>query len=186
MAIGSMLRAGVSTIGQIIHTASIKGKWIVCHDNLEATAETAAVLLKPYSAVTTTLHWVKVPDGATRVMIRAKNDAAATTFTTSPAVVIMGAYGTPNDAGEFSGTVADAHYARFLRLDTADSNGAAVTLTLAATGNQEDASFEYSDVPTLDGYDLKGCDYVAMLVQTAANVTGGALNGVYGELMFLN
>lgn len=194
MAIGAIIRAG--TIGgQPTFLASVKGQWVQCHDNLEATAESATVLLKPWSAATSSLHWVKVPDGATRILIRAKNDAAATTFTTDARVRMFGAFtvgtGTKVDsavdaANGFSGTPGDANFAEFLRLDSADANANGQTLVLTATGNLEDASFEYSDPPDLTGYDLKGAQYVGMLPDTAANVTGGAAHGVYGELIFLN
>lgn len=185
MAIGGILRQGVKTANNVVNIASVKAWWFVCHDNLEAAAETTG-LLQPYAIATSAFHWVKVPDGATRVLIRARNDAAATTFTTSPVVRIIGMDGTPTDAGAFTGTTGDANFGEPTRLDNVDANATGVTLTLAATLNLEDGSYEYSDPPDLTGYDLKGCSYVGMAVETAANVTGGALNGVVGQMRFLN
>jgi len=185
MAIGGILNQGVKTSGAPVNISSVKGFWFVCHDNLEAAAETTG-LLQPFGITTSSFHWVKVPDGATRVLVRARNDAAATTFTTSPVVRIIGMDGVPTDAGSFSGTAGNANFGEPTRLDNADANAAGVTLTLAATTNLEDASYEYGDPPDLTGYDLKGCSYVGMVVETAANVTGGAAHGVVGQMRFLN
>jgi len=195
MAIGSLLKAG-ATSGAITntHPCSVKGQWITAHDNLSATAETSTVLLKPYSATTSTLHWVRVPDNCTRVYVRGKNTATMTGVTTQPVVRIIGAYPTSpgaaadaaiESAGGPSGTVGNAGHCTFGRIDNADANATGLTLAIATTGNLEDDTYEYTDWTAIDGYDLRGASYVAMLTETAASVSGIGNQTVYGELMFL-
>lgn len=157
---------------------------VQANDDLE-TAESAAELLKPWSITASRLgdlHWIRVPDNALAVIPRARNDAAMSAVATSPVVRLIGAYGTPNGDGGFSGDPDDPNYGRFVRLDNADFNAAGLSLTLATTGNNEDSDFEHSDLPSLTGYALLGCHYVGMLVETAASITGA---NAYGDLLFL-
>lgn len=196
MAIGAYIKASVRVAkgSAIMHQASVRGTWYQANDNLEA-AQSAGELLSPASIALSTFHWVRVPDGATRILYRAKSDVAATTVVTSPIVQIWGAYGIIGEDGSFSttagtqalsGTDAAANFARFLRLDGITSGATGVTLTLAVTGVLNDASYRYHEVADLTGVDLKGAEYVGIIVATAGSLTGGASNGVYGEILFIN
>lgn len=188
------------TTGSPATTGSVRGLWQLINIDLE-TADTAG-LLSPYLITRAAFIWLKVPDGAVRCLIRGRNDAVATTFTTDPVVRMIGAFPTlPGreadkaivDSG-FSGTPGQTNHAEFLRLDSIDANAAGVTIDFSATTNLEDATYEYTDVPAangeglggLTGFDLKGATYVGMMVETAASVTGGASNVVRGEVLFLN
>lgn len=180
-------------IAALVHPVSVRGLWQVANSDLE-TADSATNLLKPHLVTRADVYWLRTPTGATRVLMRGRNDAAATTFTTDPVVRIIGAFPTKpgreaevaiTDSG-FSGTPGDANHAEFMRLDNADAGATGITLDHSATGNIEDASYEYTDLPDLTGYDLKGATYVGMLVETAAAVTGGAANAVFGMYLFLN
>lgn len=183
--------------GQLVHQASVRGQWVQVNDDLE-TADTAN-LLKPWNITRTTFHWAEVPQWATRVLVRARIDLAATTFTTSPVVRMVGAHlrNVDTQTGDnsvklnqaFSGTSTDANSAAFLRLDAAAANAAGVTLSVASAKTTmfiDTAGYIYCDPPDLTGYDVKGSRYVGMMVETAAVVTGGASNGVFGDILFLN
>lgn len=177
--VGSLSPAG----GAIVNIASSQGSWVVAHDDLEASADSAANMLKPWNISKASMHWVKIPEGATRVWVRARMDATASVVTTSPIVKLMGANGTLDATNAtFSGTSTAASFAQFTRVDdSADDAGSGQTLTLATTGLLEDASYEYSNKK--GPYDCVGCSHVAILVATAANVTDGT---VAGQLKFTN
>lgn len=171
-----------NVIGTLVHVASTTGSWVAANTDLE-TADSAANLLKPWNITRAAVVWLKVPDGATRCYLRGRNEATASAAGTPAAVVqVWGANGTPTTAGAFSGTTTDANYAQFTRLDNADAGNAGVTLTFATTGNLEDATWEYTDLPDLTGYDCKGCNYVTVLVSTACALTGAS---AYADLKFV-
>lgn len=179
---GAQARTHSATI-----VGSVIGEWTQANGDLE-TADTAN-LLSPYNITRAAFRWVKVPEGCKLVRARGRNDATATTVTTDPVIRLVGAWGTPNEAGSFSGTPTDSNYARFARIDypststsPSDDNATGQTLDLAATGRMEDASYEYSGVTPW--YDCNTAAYVGILVETAANVTGGAAHAVYGDLLF--
>lgn len=180
MAIGSYLGANPSIqSGAATVPCSAKGDWIIANDDAE-TAQSATDLLRPAAIDDSVFHWVKVGPNATRVLVRARQ-AVGATVTTSPVVRVIGVYGTTSDGATF----ADDGTVRFLRLDNADWNATGVTLTLVSsgTGLNRDATYAYTDVSTLDGYDLKGCMYVGIAVETAANVNSGT---VPIEVLFIN
>lgn len=193
MAIGT-LRSGGNYQGgtQPVIPVSNKGAWVQSHDDCTA-GEAASQLLKPWGITTSSVHWVRVPDNCTRVYVRGKNTATMSGVTTQPVVWLIGAYVTSYSetginavkaADGFSGTTTDNNHATYVRIDNVDSNATGLTLNIATTGNFEDSTFEYTDWTSIDGYDLKGCHYVATPVATAASILGiGAV--VYCELMFL-
>lgn len=197
MAIGSMVSAGAykGACAPMV-PSSVKGRWIICNDDLEQTVPAAP--LNPAGITDASIHWVKVPDWASKVLLSARMTKAAT-VTTSPVVRLVGAYPSSigatlnqppdpfsfiNDNGSFpnDGTI------RFMRLDLADSDGTGITLTLTSSGagmmiDAASTAKAYADPPTITPYDLLGAWYVTMIPVTAANVDTGL---VTGELMFLN
>lgn len=180
MAIGLARHANTTApAGPIVYPASAGSTWIIANDDAE-TAQASTDLLRPAATDDATFHWVKAGPGCTRVLVRARQ-AVAATVTTSPVVRVMGAFGDPDGDGAF----ADDGTVRFLRLDNADFNATGVTLTLVSsgTGLNRDTTYAYTDVSTLDGYDLKGSQYVGILVETAANVNSGT---VPVEILFAN
>lgn len=180
MAIGGFLGANPSVVsGRCVVNASANGDWIVANDDAE-TAQSATDLLRPAAIDDSVFHWVKVGPNATRVLVRARQ-AVGATVTTSPVVRIIGAFGSIASDGTF----ADDGTVRFLRLDSADWNATGVTLTLVSsgTGLNRDTSYAYTDVSTLDGYDMKGANYIGIAVETAANVNSGT---VPIEVLFIN
>lgn len=181
MAIGEPRRGGVAYDGggQVVYPASLRGLWVTANDDAE-TAQSETDLLRPAAVDDPTFHWVAVPFGATRVLVRARYDAEAT-VTASPVVRLVGADEYPLE----DGTLADDGTVRFIRLDNRAADAEGVTLTLATSGGGllRDGTYAYSDPPTLDGYDLLGSRSVGVLVETAADVDTGA---VAIELLFLN
>ncbi len=195
MAIGPMKRAGVRVRnGTIVVPASCKATWITAHDDLEQTVPTTP--LNPATISNAEFHWVKVPDGATRCIVRAKYTKSAT-VTTSPVVRIIGAC--PGESavdkappsGEYineDGSFPDDGTIEFMRLDLAASAGTGTTLTLVSSG--ADLMFDahatpkaYSDPTSLTPIDLLGSWYVGIVPVTAANVSTGV---VVGQIMFMN
>lgn len=176
----SVSQGQCNVTGTLVHVASTTGSWVQCNTDLE-TADTAN-LLKPWNVSRAAVVWLRVPDGATRCYLRGRNEAVMSAAGTPAAVVqVWGANGTPSSTG-FSGTTTDSNYAQFTRLDNADAGNAGVTLTFATTGNLEDATWEYTDLPDLTGYDCKGCTHVTVLVSTACALTGAS---GYADLKFV-
>lgn len=187
MPIGAITQ-GSSSSGsmQVVTVASARGNWVVINDDAE-TAQSATDLLRPAAIDDAVYHWCEVRDGATRCLVRARM-AVGATVTTSPVVRLVGAYGQITSDGSFPNTsaAAVARNPLFLRLDSADWNAAGFTLTLvtSGTGLNRDNDFAYTDImPDLDGYDLKGANYVGIMVETAANVDTGT---VLVEILLLN
>lgn len=182
MAIGGYVGGNPFSPGQLVNPVSVKGTWVIANDDAEQ-VNSATELLYPASINDATFHWVKVGPGCGRVLVRARI-AVAATVTTDPVVRIIGAYGSLV-AGDNSSFATDGTV-QFMRLDNVDANAAGLTLDLvsSASGQMQDATYAYSDpLPDLDGIDLKGADYVGVLIETAANVNAGV---VAVQLLMLN
>lgn len=180
MPIGSAKAGGVNvSSGPLVFPASVKGTWTIANDDAE-TAQSATDLLVPAGIDDSTFHWVEVHPGATRVLVRARM-AVGATVTTDPIVRIIGAFADPASDGSY----ANDGSVMFLRLDNADWNATGVTLDLTSSGStmNSDSVYAYSDVTTLDGYDVKGSWYIGVAVETAANVNSGT---VPVQVLFLN
>lgn len=184
MAIGLLKAIGTLLSGtKPVSCGSVQiGPWVTIHDDEEATASTAAVLIRPLSETSGNVHAIRVPDGATRVLIRDKR-TAATVIVASPVLRVYGVYGEANAEGWF----ADDGTIQVIRLDR-HTVGAGATLTLVQATDIRDTTFQYSAplIQTDDGtpwMDCKGAQYVFVLVETAANITAGT--GVL-QAAFLN
>ena len=181
MAIGVVINGNVGTGGAgAFVPCSARGSWTTVNEDAE-TAQSATDLLRPAAIDDAVFHWMKVGDGTSRCMVRARQ-AVAATVTTSPVVRVFAAYGTPDSSGAF----ADDGTVKFCRLDNVDWNAAGLTLTLvtSGTGLNRDTSYAYTDVmPDLTGLDLKGAWYIGVAVETAANVDTGT---VPIEVLLLN
>lgn len=175
-----------SPAGSPVYPSSVKGLWQVCHANL-STIQTTAEQANPGSVTSTNVTWFKVPDNATRLIVRAKMDVGTTTVTTSPVVKIYAAYPSA-ELTTSSASTAWASGTEFMRLDASTLAATGTTLTLSATSNAQikDSTFIYSDPHSITGTDALGGWYVAVFATTAANVSGGANTVVPAEIMFLN
>lgn len=158
--VGSMARARELNSSP----GSVQSDWQVLYDDA-TTASGALDHLVPSLQDDSVAHRITIPDGATRILIRARYDAGADVFTTSPIIRLTG---TDSDGVP-------------LRIDNVDSNAAGVTVTCEAasavpsTGLTAGTDYTFSNVTTLDGYDLKGCRYLYVTVATAANILDGAV-----------
>lgn len=128
---------------------------MAANTNLSATAQTAAQLLNPASVTATQVVPLAVPQGATRCLIRLRIDDACTVNGTPAVVVLMGL--------DNSGVPT--------RLDNVDQNATGITLTWTS-GDATDGTYDYSDLPSLSGYDLLGSKTLYVLVATAGVYTG--------------
>lgn len=173
-------------------TGSVQiGPWQTIHDDFEASASSAAELIRPFSVTSANVHAVRVPAGATRVMVRCRWTAAGA-VTTSPVIRAYGAYcpaggnpGTLNSSDWFDD---DGTY-QVVRIDRNATGAGGVTVTLDATNDLRDTTYSYSAnaIHTDDGtpwFDCKGASYVFVLCSTAGNVAG-AQTGVI-QAAFLN
>lgn len=161
------LSPGLVAIG----SAQVVG-WSTIHDDLEATAASAAELIRPLSVTSTNVHAIVVPPGAKHVMLRARWTAAGA-VTTSPILRVYGVYGTANASGWF----ADDGTVQTIRLDRYTTGAGGVTLTLDATNDLRDATYSYSAPlihadTALPYLDCLGASYVFALTSTAGNVAG--------------
>ncbi len=173
--------------GDITYPASVKGAWVVAHDNLSATAESSTVLMRPSSYSNTSVHPLWVHDAATRVTLMARYDDAVSTVTTSPRVRVYGVYGPDNAVSEAG--VIDETKAIVRRLDSADSNANGITLTLetaASAGCINDGTYLYSNEYDTTGIDLRGAKWLLVLTDQAASISGGANTTVACMAMLLN
>lgn len=151
---------------------SVKADWIVAVSNAAATADSASVLLAPTTSATATP--IRIPEGATRVMVRCRYNADATGLTSSPVVRLLGLdrNGIP------------------IRLDNILTGATGQTLTIGASaaglvgtdwssadpgGNpaSNTSAYKYSDPGSITGTDCLGCEWLYVLRSTAAVVTGG-------------
>ncbi len=188
--------AGTSSSGPgtLVHTASTQSGWIVANSDLQ-TADSATNLLKPQLVTRAAVTWLRVPDGATRFLLRGRNLATMSATGTPAAVVKL--FGVSSHVGgpdtTLASTATTSPWATsptakfggtFMCLDNADAGATGITLTFATTGNLEDATYEYTDLPDLTGYDCKGCSWVGVLVATACAVTGSAT--VEAMVKFIN
>lgn len=174
MAIASLVRAGVSWLsGRTAPGSSrILAPWQTIHENFESSAASAAELIRPLSVTSSDVHAVTVPEGASRMMVRARWTAAGA-VTTSPVVRVYGVYGTLNSSDWF----ADDGTAQIVRLDRNTTGAGGVTITLDATNDLRDTTYSYSAnaIHSDTGepwMDCKGAPYAFVLCSTAGNVAG--------------
>jgi hypothetical protein len=144
--------------GQLVISGSALADWELAHSSLQTVSTNALLNLGTATAYLNVIP-IAVPQGCTRMWLRGAVSTDATTMTTDPIVVIVGADG--NGIPE--------------RLDSADSNATGVTIDfqVAATTFTADSKL-WTDVLGGDaGYDLKGNRTVYILVATAAVITDG-------------
>ena len=154
--------------------------------NTNAATATTVSTTANYTTITAGGGWCKVAEGVTRAKFRGRMPVATATVTTKPIVKIIGAA----EAGGITLT-SDALVsgtASITRLDNVTSQVAAgLTVNLVAAGTTagtddvlRDNTYAYSDwlINPLTGdvwFDLHGCQYVNVVVTTAANIGGGAV-----------
>lgn len=144
---------------QPVVAGSALADWELAHSSLQ-TVSTDALLNIGTSTTYSNVIPIAVPQGCTRMWLRGAVGTAATTMTTDPIVVIVGADG--NGVPE--------------RLDSADSNATGVTIDFQVAATVFTANtLLWTDVLGGDsGYDLKGNRTVYILVATAAAITDGS------------
>lgn len=144
---------------QPVVSGSALADWELAHSSLQ-TVSTDALLNIGTSTTYSNVIPIAVPQGCTRMWLRGAVGTAATTFTTDPIVVLVGA-----DANGIPE-----------RLDSADSNATGVTINFEVSTAVFTADSKlWTDVLGGDaGYDLKGNRTVYVLVATAAAITDGA------------
>jgi hypothetical protein len=173
--------------GPVSYPGSSQGDWVTVHDNLTATAMSAAVLLRPFTYSSTNVHPVKVPPGAVGFKLRSRCLSDVTTVGTQPKICVYGICGPdPTSAGVFldDGT----NWAE--RIDSngdADADGLTLTIQAAVAARTRDSAYSYSDVFPTDGrYDARGNSWVMVLTHTASVVSGGSGTIVALQLHFVN
>lgn len=193
MAIGSARGGNVKTgSGKVVIPASCKGIWITAHDDLEQTVP--ATPLNPATITDSTFHWVKVPEGATRCLLRAQA-TKTNTVTTDPIVRLYGVY--PSEDAVFDkygdiinedGSFDDDGTILFMRLDLAETAGTGITLDIET--NHPNRMFDahatpkaYSNPPTITPYDLLGAWYIGVVPLTASATSAGV---VKAQVLFIN
>lgn len=180
MAIGTVAAGSVPVLGQVVYPSSVRGRWVTLNSNAKTAVANASDLLTPTAVVASQAFWTKVPEAATRVLIR---HAYTGTAGTDPVVRLIGAYPVADligvtTANQFSATATDTDYATYLRLDNVDQNAAGVTL--ADANPWTDGTNKRGAPPNLTGYDLLGCSYVTALIETAsATVTLSWIEGLF-------
>lgn len=176
-----------SPAGQPVYPSSVKGGWAVCHADLSATAATAAQQANPGTVTSTNVTWVKVPDNATRFILRAKAAADISAVTTQPIVKVYAAYPT-SELGTSSASTAWPTGTEFMRVDASTLAASGTTLTLSATANAliKDSTFIYSDPHSITGTDALGGWYIGVLTTQAGAVSSVTSTVIPCEIMFLN
>lgn len=176
MTLAAPTSGGVREFGggsPIVHPASVKGVWTEAVSNAQATAATSGELKAPLTFAGSNCNWVKVHEGATRVVVRTRYEA--TTVTAAPVVYIFGAF---IETDPSTTTNQFATGTKVMRLDAVQS-GTGLTLTSAVATDISDGTYQYGDGKTFTSPytgatgDLCGAAWVLVLCSTAANVSGG-------------
>lgn len=164
---------GTATIKQggpdVTFPSSMQINWTQVHTDAEQ-VNTAAELRNPRSVSSANVIPCIVSQG-TRLRIMARTNFAVATITTSPVVRIYGSDQLPDSTGAFpSGTI-------FHRIDAENYNDTGVTITLSlAASSQNDGTYCWSSqVPVSTGFDMLGAKAVLVLIETAANVDVGTV-----------
>lgn len=177
MALGSARNANIRHEGMATVSAGAGSTWIIAHDDA-VTAQTGKSLT-PNSITDAGFHWIK-RGTASKMLMRAVMTDGTATSTTDPQVVVMGMWGS---LGVTDGAYVPDAGARFMRLDNADSAASGITLDIVNSGtdllnSSNVAGDDYvpvSDPNSLTPIDLKGCDYVGIIVTTAAAASSGTV-----------
>lgn len=146
--------------------------WVTIHNDVSSTvtAETAAVLLRPLSATTSSIIPAKILHPVSRVILRLRYPQAVAIATTQPVVRLYSIFGEP-----IGGAFPDDGTVHFMRLDAQAATTAGLTLTVGSnTADLRDTTFCYSNPSSLAGMDLQCGRYVIALVETAGVITTGS------------
>lgn len=175
---GSIKKVGITAqggSGPVYYPSSTQSDWVVLHENLVNTAETATVLRNPLTYSNSAVYVIRVPPGAVGFKLRARCVITLTAVGTQPLVRIFGMTGAePTGLGVFAnaGTVWSE------RLDSngdCDAAGLQISLLPDATTRLQDTIYAYHDTFPTDGrYDARGNKYIMALVERAAGVTGAS------------
>lgn len=178
MTLTSEYKGGVQTETlKSVAPGSVKSQWILAYDDA-STLVTAGTQIIPNTIANSVFHWVRVPENATSMLIRARTPLAST-VTTSPVVKVLGMNlpnaGPLSSVGAPSNTVTDASYGVFLRLDADTQAAAGITITIVNTASAySDATYNWCDPYSRTPMDLLGSEYVGLVVTTAASISAGA------------
>lgn len=142
---------------------SAKGSWVTCVSSASATAQTAAELIRPGSVTASAIVPIPLGKGTSRVLLRCRYTAAGT-VTTSPIIRVFAAY--DNGARLITTTLVDDGTVRYMILASAQ------TVTCVAATDVRDTTYSYSVPIVLTGTDMLGADYLIVLVETAASISG--------------
>lgn len=164
----------------VVVSASALIDWQTAISDATATAVTAVEALNLATYAGTALNIVAVGPNTTRVFLRGRGEAI-TASTVSPIVQLW--------AGRYTGTNPPAAFTDLVgtdlwRVDTDDSDGAGITLTIPGTPStsnmvqqtRSSVLYRWTDWATNSGlgYDLKGGNIVIAAHTTAAAVTATA------------
>lgn len=137
-------------------TGGCESDWIQSYTDA-TTVTSAADLKNPAGTSASTLIEVRVPPGATHVLVRNACDDETDTFTTDPIVRVIGydENGIP------------------MRLDAVAANTGGDALANSAS-KVNDGTLYWGDVIDLTGFSLQGCKTIWTPVDTAAAYLDGA------------
>ena len=193
MAIGEAKGANAGMGGrQPVSFVSPYREWVDANTDLEH-AMADSEIREPSTIADSAVTWIKVGEGVSSALLRAKYTQAISAAATSPGVRVVGAW-LPNKpemgieefrdtySSTFSSDSTADNYGVFLRLDNADNDDATeTTISIDPTHDFIDDDFKYSDPTSLTNIDLQGCQFVTVFCTTAASVTGtGTLTAQLG------
>jgi len=143
-------------------------------DIVWSNASTAATNPRLPLNQTTLIVPLELGPNVTRVLLRARLTSATSGVATSPVVFVYGCYANEIDPG--------VDTAVLWRLDNTDPNGTGLTLALPASPANTNmteqvvnsVTYRYGTTVSLEGVDLKGAQWMLVVVSTAASITDGA------------
>lgn len=176
----------------VVIAGSARGQWVTINADCKQVQTSAHVLNITGVSSDAYLYWIEVPPGVTRMLLRAKLPVAVTAVTQAPVIRVVGVWRAADaSAITDAGAVPSDTTILTMRLDnaTADATGVTLMATTAAAGVnanvfQNDATYYYGNPIDLTGYDLLGCDWVAVPVITAMTTTGAGACPI--DALFLN
>ena len=163
------------------------GAFVQVHADASATAEAPATLLAPISYSNANVFPLIIGQGTLIRFIARFSRATTITGLVSPVIRVYGCDQVPNaTTGAYPTTSASYPTGSiFWRLDNSSwtASGAALTLAVGTTIQNDGTTYSWSALSSDAGYSLRGAKSVLVLVETAAVTSAATAVPVYAQVL---
>jgi len=173
MALAAIVKGSAGTSGAPVTTVSGKTAWgIAVLDSKAGTVQSAADMIRPLSVASSNIAPIELGPVSSRIIVRGAYNVAATGGTHAGQVRFYAVYGKPVlTSGVYAWS--DDLPNRCVRIDGSTTP---ITLTVDLTNDVRDATYKYTAPVVIDSSELidaLGADYILVLLETQADITGG-------------